>query len=117
MNKIIGKPLDRVDGRLKVTGEAPYTADVPIENLAYGVIFQSAIASGKIIQIDTTAAAIAPGVLDIVTYQQTPSLVKIPFFGPPQPQSTEKDHNIYYDGQHLGVVIAQTLEQAETAAS
>ncbi|MEH2128747.1 xanthine dehydrogenase family protein molybdopterin-binding subunit [Nostoc sp.] len=117
MNKIIGKPLDRVDGRLKVTGEAPYTADVPIENLTYGVIFQSAIASGKIIQIDTTAAAVAPGVIDIITYQQTPSLIKIPFFGPPQPQSTEKDHNIYYDGQHLGVVIAQTLEQAETAAS
>ncbi|MHC5595682.1 MAG: xanthine dehydrogenase family protein molybdopterin-binding subunit [Nostoc sp.] len=117
MNKIIGKPLDRVDGRLKVTGEAPYTADVPIENLTYGVIFQSAIASGKIIQIDTSAAAIAPGVVDIVTYQQTPSLIKIPFFGPPQPQSTEKDHNIYYDGQHLGIVIAQTLEQAETAAS
>ncbi|MEH2172586.1 xanthine dehydrogenase family protein molybdopterin-binding subunit [Nostoc sp.] len=117
MNKIIGKPLDRVDGRLKVTGEAPYTADVLIENLTYGVIFQSAIASGKIIQIDTSAAAVSPGVLDVITYQQTPSLVKIPFFGPPQPQSTEKDHNIYYDGQHLGVVIAQTLEQAETAAS
>ncbi|MDZ8066060.1 MAG: xanthine dehydrogenase family protein molybdopterin-binding subunit [Nostoc sp. DedQUE08] len=116
MNKIIGKPLDRVDGKLKVTGEAPYTADVPIENLTYGVIFQSAIASGKVIQIDTSAAAVSPGVLDVVTYQQTPSLVKIPFFGPPQPQSTEKDHNIYYDGQHLGVVIAQTLEEAETAA-
>lgn len=117
MNKIIGKPLDRVDGRLKVTGEAPYTADVSIENLTYGVIFQSAIASGKIIQIDTSAAAAVPGVIDIVTYQQTPSLVKIPFFGPPEPQSTEKDDNIYYDGQHLGIVIAQTLEQAETAAS
>ncbi|MEH2129760.1 MAG: xanthine dehydrogenase family protein molybdopterin-binding subunit [Nostoc sp.] len=117
MNKIIGKPLDRVDGKLKVTGEAPYTADVPIENLTYGVIFQSAIACGKIIQIDTSAAAIAPGVLDIITYEQTPSLVKIPFFAPQKPQSTEKDHNIYYDGQHLGIVIAQTLEQAESAAS
>ncbi|MEH2054708.1 MAG: xanthine dehydrogenase family protein molybdopterin-binding subunit [Nostoc sp.] len=117
MNKIIGKPLDRVDGKLKVTGEAPYTADVPIENLTYGVIFQSAIACGKIIQIDTSAAAIAPGVLDIITYEQTPSLVKIPFFAPQKPQSTEKDHNIYYNGQHLGIVIAQTLEQAESAAS
>ncbi|MBN3897710.1 MAG: xanthine dehydrogenase family protein molybdopterin-binding subunit [Nostoc sp. NOS(2021)] len=117
MNKIIGKPLDRVDGRLKVTGEAPYTADVPIENLTYGVIFQSAIANGKIIQIDTSAAGIAPGVVDIVTYKQTPSLIKIPFFSPQQPQPTEKDDNIYYDGQHLGIVIAQTLEQAETAAS
>lgn len=117
MNKIIGKPLDRVDGRLKVTGEAPYTADVPIENLTYGVIFQSAIANGKIIHIDTSAAAAVPGVIDIVTYDQTPSLVKIPFFGPPQPQPTEKDDNIYFDGQHLGIVIAQTLEQAQTAAS
>ncbi|MEH2007131.1 xanthine dehydrogenase family protein molybdopterin-binding subunit [Nostoc sp.] len=117
MNEIIGKPLDRVDGRLKVTGEAPYTADVPIENLTYGVIFQSAIANGKIIQIDTSAAAVAPGVVDIVTYEQTPSLVKIPFFPPQQPQPREKDNNIYYDGQHLGIVIAQTLEQAETAAS
>ncbi|QLE43552.1 xanthine dehydrogenase family protein molybdopterin-binding subunit [Nostoc sp. C052] len=117
MNKIIGKPLDRVDGRLKVTGEAPYTADVPIENLTYGVIFQSAIASGKIIQIDTSAAAVAPGVINVVTYQQTPSLVKIPFFGSQQPQTTEKDHNIYYDGQHLGIVIAETLEQAQAAAS
>ncbi|MEH2216978.1 MAG: xanthine dehydrogenase family protein molybdopterin-binding subunit [Nostoc sp.] len=117
MNKIIGKPLDRVDGKLKVTGEAPYTADVPIENLTYGVIFQSAIANGKIIQIDTSAAIAIPGVVDIITYQQTPSLVKIPFFLAPQPQPTEKDDNIYYDGQHLGIVIAQTLEQAETAAS
>ncbi|MGF2037264.1 MAG: xanthine dehydrogenase family protein molybdopterin-binding subunit [Nostoc sp. CmiVER01] len=117
MNKIIGKPLDRVDGRLKVTGEAPYTADVPIKNLTYGVIFQSAIASGKIIQIDISAAITVPGVLDIVTYQQTPSLLKIPFFAPQQPPPTEKDNNIYYDGQHLGIVIAQTLEQAETAAS
>jgi xanthine dehydrogenase YagR molybdenum-binding subunit len=117
MNKIIGKPLDRVDGKLKVTGEAPYTADVAIENLTYGVIFQSAIASGKVIQIDTSAATAVPGVVDIITYKQTPSLVKIPFFSPPQPQPTEKDDNIYYDGQHLGIVIAQTLEQAETAAS
>jgi xanthine dehydrogenase YagR molybdenum-binding subunit len=117
MHKIIGKPVDRVDGRLKVTGEAPYTADTPIENLTYGVIFESAIANGKIIQIDTSAAAAVPGVIDIITYQQTPSLVKIPFFAPPQTQPTEKDDNIYYNGQHLGIVVAQTLEQAQTAAS
>ncbi|MBD2165209.1 xanthine dehydrogenase family protein molybdopterin-binding subunit [Calothrix membranacea FACHB-236] len=117
MTKIIGKPFDRVDGKLKVTGEAPYTADVAIENLTYGVIFQSAIANGKIIQIDTSVAAVVPGVIDIITYQQTPSLIKIPLFSPPQPQPPAKDDNIYYDGQHLGIVIAQTLEQAETAAS
>ncbi|MBW4685831.1 MAG: xanthine dehydrogenase family protein molybdopterin-binding subunit [Komarekiella atlantica HA4396-MV6] len=116
-HRIVGKPLDRVDGRLKVTGEAAYTADVSIDNLVYGVIFQSAIAKGKVIQIDISAAVIAPGVVDIITYEQTPSLVKIPFFSPQQPQPTEKDDNIYYDGQHLGIVVAQTLEQAQTAAS
>ncbi|WP_226889657.1 xanthine dehydrogenase family protein molybdopterin-binding subunit [Nostoc sp. MG11] len=116
-HQIVGKPLDRVDGKLKVTGEAAYTADVQIDNLVYGVIFQSAIAKGKVIQIDTSAAVIAPGVVDIITYEQTPSLVKIPFFSPQQPQPTEKDDNIYYDGQHLGIVVAQTLEQAQTAAS
>ncbi|WP_414563928.1 MULTISPECIES: xanthine dehydrogenase family protein molybdopterin-binding subunit [unclassified Anabaena] len=117
MNKIIGKPLDRVDGKLKVTGDAPYTADVTISNLAYGVIFQSAIAKGKVIAIDTTAATSAPGVVDIITYQQTPTLVKIPFFPTPENLPTESDDNIYYNGQHLGIVIAETSEQAEFAAS
>ncbi|WP_138501207.1 xanthine dehydrogenase family protein molybdopterin-binding subunit [Nostoc sp. PA-18-2419] len=117
MNKIIGKPVDRVDGKVKVTGQAAYTADVPIENLTYGVIFQSAITSGKIIEIDTSKAAAAPGVVDIITYDQTPSLVKVPSFSRPQTQPSEKDDNIYYNGQHLGIVIAQTLEQAQTAAA
>ncbi|MDF5707151.1 MAG: xanthine dehydrogenase family protein molybdopterin-binding subunit [Nostoc sp. S4] len=116
MNKIIGKPVDRVDGKVKVTGQAAYTADVPIENLTYGVIFQSAIASGKIIEIDTSKAAAVPGVVDIITYDQTPSLVKVPSFSRPQTQPSEKDDNIYYNGQHLGIVVAQTLEQAQTAA-
>ncbi|MEH2069620.1 MAG: xanthine dehydrogenase family protein molybdopterin-binding subunit [Nostoc sp.] len=117
MNKIIGKPVDRVDGKVKVTGQAAYTADVPIENLTYGVIFQSAIASGKIIEIDTSKAAAVPGVVDIITYEQTPSLVKVPSFSRPQTQPSEKDDNIYYNGQHLGIVVAQTLEQAQTAAA
>lgn len=117
MNKIIGKPLDRVDGKLKVTGQAPYTADVCVKNLAYGVIFQSAIAHGKVIDIQTTDALAAPGVIDIITYKQTPTLVKIPFFPTPENLPTEVDDDIYYNGQHLGVVIAETLEQAEFAAN
>ena len=37
MNELIGQPVDRVDGRLKVTGKAPYSAEFPLKNLAYGV--------------------------------------------------------------------------------
>ncbi|GAX34160.1 xanthine dehydrogenase family protein molybdopterin-binding subunit [Nodularia sp. NIES-3585] len=117
MNKIIGKPLDRVDGRLKVTGTAPYTADVSVENLAYGVIFQSTISHGKVIEIKTNDAAACPGVINIITYKETPTLVKIPFFPTKENLPREDDDNIYYNGQHLGIVIAETLEQAEYAAS
>jgi xanthine dehydrogenase YagR molybdenum-binding subunit len=115
MNNIIGQPLNRVDGRLKVTGEAQYTADIPIEKLTYGVIFQSAIAKGKVLTIDTTQTLAAPGVIDIITYHQTPNLINIPFI--PTPTPPEKDDNIHYHGQPLGIVVAETLEQAEYGAS
>ncbi|MEA5568862.1 xanthine dehydrogenase family protein molybdopterin-binding subunit [Anabaena sp. UHCC 0399] len=115
MNNIIGQPLNRVDGRLKVTGEAQYTADIPIEKLTYGVIFQSAIAKGKVLTIDTTQTLAVPGVIDIITYDQTPNLINIPFI--PTPTPPKKDDNIYHYGQPLGIVIAETLEQAEYGAS
>ncbi|WP_414579559.1 xanthine dehydrogenase family protein molybdopterin-binding subunit [Anabaena sp. CCY 9402-a] len=114
MNNIIGQPLNRVDGRLKVTGEAQYTADIPIEKLTYGVIFQSAIAKGKVLTIETTQTLAVPGVIDIITYDQTPNLINIPFI--PTPTPPEKDDNIYHHGQPLGIVIAETLEQAEYGA-
>ncbi|AFY47851.1 aerobic-type carbon monoxide dehydrogenase, large subunit CoxL/CutL-like protein [Nostoc sp. PCC 7524] len=114
--KIIGKPLNRVDGDLKVTGKAQYTADVPIKKITYGAILQSTIAKGKVISIDTTPALNAPGVLDIITYHQTPNLINIPFFSAPT-NTPEKDDSIYYNGQPLGIIVAETLEQAEYAAS
>jgi xanthine dehydrogenase YagR molybdenum-binding subunit len=44
MPTAIGQPLDRVDGRLKVTGQATYTADQNIPNLVHAVLVTSAIA-------------------------------------------------------------------------
>ncbi len=53
---VVGTPIDRVDGRLKVTGQAQYTADTPVEHVAYAVMVTSTIARGKIVSIDTAAA-------------------------------------------------------------
>src|SRR3954470_10822017 len=67
--KVIGKPLDRIDGPLKTTGTAPYAYerhDV-VANPAYGYVVGSAIAKGRIAAIDLTRAETAPGVLAIVT--------------------------------------------------
>ena len=46
----IGAPLTRVDGRLKVTGAAKYSAEFEIPNFAYAVMVQSTIPCGRIAQ-------------------------------------------------------------------
>jgi len=68
----VGTPIDRVDGRLKVTGQAKYTADTPVEHVAYAVIVSSTIACGKIVTIDTSAAGKIQGVLKIFTHENSP---------------------------------------------
>ena len=51
----VGRPLDRIDGRAKVTGAARYAADAPVGDLLYAVIVQSTVARGRIAEIDETA--------------------------------------------------------------
>ena len=116
--RVVGKPLDRVDGRLKVTGGARYSAEIPVENLVHAVTIQSAIAKGKIAQIDTHAAEQAPGVFAVITHLNVPKL-----FGEQKVGQTDKklpllqDNVVRYSGQHIGVVVADTFERAVYAAS
>lgn len=120
MSVVIGKPLDRVDGRLKVTGAAHYTADIPITDVTYGVIIESTIALGRVTQIDTRAAESAPGVLGIITHLNAPSLHEVEMFpfGPAgQTLLPLQDEVIHYSGQHIGIVVADTLERAMHAAT
>jgi xanthine dehydrogenase YagR molybdenum-binding subunit len=72
---IIGQPVSRVDGRLKVTGEARYAAEFdPGPNLAYAVIVDSTIPNGRVASIDASAAEQAPGVLRVITHLNAPRL-------------------------------------------
>ena len=54
--RIVGKPLDRVDGRLKVTGGARYAYEMQQENTLYGFVVEASIGKGRIASIDTRAA-------------------------------------------------------------
>jgi len=72
----IGKPMDRVDGRLKVTGGARYSADMPVNNVAYGFLITSTIGSGHIREMDTSEAEKLPGVLAILTPFHAPKMPK-----------------------------------------
>ncbi|QDK83156.1 xanthine dehydrogenase family protein molybdopterin-binding subunit [Spirosoma sp. KCTC 42546] len=111
-NKLVGTPINRIDGILKVTGKADYSTDHPVKNLAYAVLFKSTIAAGKILTIDTTAAEKAPGVLAVITHKNAPKLkVDGGLRGGALLQSPE----IEFYGQHIGLVVAETFEQARHA--
>src|SRR5688572_20210507 len=112
--KVVGKPVDRIDGPLKTTGTAPYAYerhDVA-PNAAYGFIVGSAIAKGRITSMDVAAARAAPGVIAIVTAQNAGKLAKGNFntallLGGPQ---------IQHYHQAIALVVAETFEQARAAA-
>jgi len=75
---VIGQPLSRIDGRLKTTGGAHYTADIPVAGVVYGVLVQSTIANGRTVSIDSTAAERAPGVLGVFTHRNMPRMNPTP---------------------------------------
>lgn len=118
----IGKPVTRIDGKLKVTGKAPYGVEHLVENLAYGVAVASTIGNGRIKHIDTSEADKMPGVLAILhpgniekLYRPAGSLEQSSRPGESRPPF--EDENIYYYGQYVALVVAETFEQAQDAAS
>jgi xanthine dehydrogenase YagR molybdenum-binding subunit len=118
---MIGDPVNRVDGRLKVTGGAVYSAEWPVANLAYGVIVQSTIAKGTITAMDSEKARALPGVIAVYTAGTAPKLPEkgIPAMKPPAGRmlSLLQDREVRYNGEPIGLVVAETFEQATHAAA
>jgi xanthine dehydrogenase YagR molybdenum-binding subunit len=112
----VGEPLNRLDGRLKVTGGARYAVEFHLPNIAYGVLLQSTISKGRIIDVDTSAAEKAPGVIKVLTYKNAPKVNE--GVSPMQPLTPLlQDDKIYYNRQNIGVVLANTYEAARDASS
>ena len=115
INGLIGQPLDRVDGKLKVCGKATYAYEYEEGGkAAFGYIAQAAISQGRIKSIDTRAAEQAPGVLLVMTYRNAPSQGKYVERGAIPQFDTDK---ISYFGQPVALVVADTFEQARAAAA
>ncbi len=122
MNPVIGQPLSRVEGRLKVTGTATYAAEFAAGELAYGVLVGATIAKGRIAAMDTLAAEQAAGVLAVLTHRNAPRLAYRAHKANVDPADGERIHmlqddRVHYQGQHIALVIADTFEQATYAAS
>ncbi|MDB4956853.1 MAG: yagR [Myxococcales bacterium] len=115
---IVGKGIDRVDGRLKVTGKATYAAEVAVANVAHGVIVGSAISRGRISTVDIKAAQQAPGVLAVLTHDNAPKLPGAHKKAVGQERILQflQDDVILYSDQPIALVIADTIENAQYAA-
>jgi xanthine dehydrogenase YagR molybdenum-binding subunit len=109
---IVGKPLDRVDGRLKVTGGARYAYEMR-QNTLYGFVVEASIGKGKIKSIDTRAAEKAPGVVLVLTHRNAPAQ-GTGNHREAHPVLTGSEVSRY--GQPVAFVVAESFEQARAAA-
>jgi xanthine dehydrogenase YagR molybdenum-binding subunit len=120
---LIGAPVSRIDGPLKVAGQARFAAEFPYENLAYAAVLHAAIASGRIASIRTGKAEAAPGVIPVMTHLNAPRLHPTPAFGSANMALGGDDvpvlqePRIHWNGQPIAVVLAETQEQADYATS
>jgi len=120
-SNIIGAAVPRIDGPLKTTGAARYAVDHDFPNLVHAVAVQSTIGKGRIRSLDVAAAEKMPGVLLVLRHGNIQNVFRT--FPRQQDgamaesRAPFEDENIYYWGQYIAVVVAETLEQAKAAAS
>jgi len=115
---LVGSPVDRRDGRLKVTGAAKYSAET-IPQAVYGVMVGSTIATGRIVAIDETEARGVRGVVDVITHRNAPRLPNARLAQSKIDRVVDlmQDDRIRYDRQPIALVLADTFERATYAAS
>src|SRR5579863_3190099 len=115
----IGDPLDRVDGRLKVTGRAKYSGEYKLPGLTYGVLVPATIPSGTVTSMDIKAALRAPGVLAVITPFNAPP---VPGYQPGAARPVRglklfNDNQVHFNGHPIALVVAETFERATYAAT
>ena len=120
---LIGAPVSRLDGVLKVTGRAPFAAEFPVRGMVYAALAFSTIPKGRLRMLDTSAAEAAPGVVLVMTHNNAPRLKPTPLFNSspkaagPSDLPILQDDRIHWNGETIAVVLAETQEQADYAKS
>ncbi|MGI8711764.1 MAG: xanthine dehydrogenase family protein molybdopterin-binding subunit [Solirubrobacteraceae bacterium] len=120
---LIGAPVSRLDGPLKVRGEARFAAEYVIEGMGYAALRYSTVARGQITTLDTSAAEAASGVVLVMTHRNAPRMQPPPLFltAPRAAGGSDlpvmQDDSIHWNGEPVALVLAETQEQADHAAS
>jgi xanthine dehydrogenase YagR molybdenum-binding subunit len=120
----IGRQASRLDGPEKVTGGARFAAEVAMEGLCYGALVHATITRGRITALETGAAESAPGVLHVVTHRNMPRVASPALIAITDPTAVGnsslpimQDDRVHYNGQIVAMVVAETQEQADHAAT
>ena len=118
---IIGAAVPRIDGPLKTTGTARYAVDHNFPGLVHAVAVQSTIGSGRIRSLDASAAEKMPGVLLVLHHGNLKNVYRLfpheQDGGMSESRPPFDDNTIYYWGQYVALVVAESLEQATAAAN
>ena len=111
---LIGRPVPRIDGPLKVSGRATYAAEYALADLAHGVLVGATIGAGKVVSIDVRVAKSLPGVIDVVTDYET--FIAVPAQSRDVKAPAQGVRNVVYRGEIIAIVLAETFEAARDAA-
>lgn len=120
---LVGAPESRIDGPLKVRGEARFAAEFNAEAMVYAALVYSTVAKGSIALLDTGAAEQAPGVVLVMTHRNAPPMKPAPLFmsdakaAGGDDLAVFQDDRIHWNGQPVALVLAHTQEQADYASS
>jgi xanthine dehydrogenase YagR molybdenum-binding subunit len=124
MSAAIGQPVDRIDGPAKVTGAGRYSAEIALPTLAYAVLVGADVPSGRVSEVHATDAERSDGVLAVLTHRDLPKVTQPPLFpslfGHAAPGETffpMQDETVHYAGQPVAIVVADSLERAQHAAT
>lgn len=109
---IVGQPLDRMEGPLKVSGSATYAHEWQVEGLCHAVLVRSTIARGKVVSIDKASVEAMDGVLAVIDDER---LLRNPAQGTADKAPVQGPKDIFYVGQPLALVVAESFEQARHA--
>jgi xanthine dehydrogenase YagR molybdenum-binding subunit len=109
--RLIGAPIDRLEGREKVTGQARYAYEHRRDDVVYASIISSTIAKGAVRAVDARPALELPGVLAVLSHENAPRLREVS----DAELEVLQSERVAYRGQIVGAVIADSYETARQA--
>ncbi len=120
---LVGTSVSRIDGPAKVEGQARFAAEFAMDGMCYAALAFGTIAKGRIAAFDLAETEASPGVVLVMTHLNAPKMERAPVFGTsanavgPDDLAVMQDDRLHWNGQPIALVLAETQEQADHAAS